>query len=182
MPEPWRRIKNKESSKAYEAFCVYRDLGVTRSLNQVVHKCGKSRSLLDRWSSKYRWVERAAAYDEYLEEERRKRHKGQIEQITDQVTDIAVASLERLGKKMQTDNPGPYAATERLTAVVNAVWKTHGLDKKQVELSGEIKTNSDKALHLIEAINATVTPEQRMELSKKLMDIAEGSNDKESEQ
>lgn len=33
MAEIWERLPN-ESSKAYQAFCIYRDLGVERSLEK----------------------------------------------------------------------------------------------------------------------------------------------------
>jgi len=56
------RVKG-ESAKAYQAFCVYRDLGPTRSLSKVAHSLTKSRTLLADWSVKWGWVERAAAYD-----------------------------------------------------------------------------------------------------------------------
>lgn len=52
-----------ETSKAYEAFRQYRDLGVTRSLSDVSAMLHKSVTVLGRWSRANRWVERAAAFD-----------------------------------------------------------------------------------------------------------------------
>lgn len=65
MAQSWHRQEG-ESQKAYEAFLVYRDLGVDRSLDAVVRKCNKHRSLLARWSSKHGWVERAQDYDDHI--------------------------------------------------------------------------------------------------------------------
>jgi len=55
-----------ESAKAYAALSVYLGLGVERSLEAVGKKIGKSTTLMERWSKKYRWVERAAGYDRNL--------------------------------------------------------------------------------------------------------------------
>ena len=61
----WERQKG-ESRQAFAAFCVYRDLGATRTAMGVQQQCNKSASLITKWSAKWRWVERAAAYDAYM--------------------------------------------------------------------------------------------------------------------
>lgn len=64
--EPWDR-QDGESPKAYAAFCYYRDMGPTRSLRKMMKadvpvKLGSWASL-SGWSSKFSWVERAAAWE-----------------------------------------------------------------------------------------------------------------------
>lgn len=59
--KPWERQEG-ETSKQFEAFVVYRDLE-ERSLAKAGEKLGKSKALLERWSSANRWVERVAAWD-----------------------------------------------------------------------------------------------------------------------
>jgi hypothetical protein len=56
--------QRKETSKAFEAFQLYRDLGPERSLAKVGQQLGKSTTLMERWSQKWNWVVRAAAWDE----------------------------------------------------------------------------------------------------------------------
>lgn len=56
-----------ESSVAYQAFAMYRDFGPERSIDSVSRKLSKSIPLLKRWSSKWAWVERAMAFDTYLD-------------------------------------------------------------------------------------------------------------------
>lgn len=60
---PWERQPD-ETPKAYEAFALYRDAGSDRSIAKVAEKLGKSEALLNRWSSKYEWVKRVAAWDD----------------------------------------------------------------------------------------------------------------------
>jgi len=66
MPASWQRQPG-ESAQAYAGFVCYRDLAPgTRSLARVGQECGKSKSLLERWSVRWRWVERVRAYDAHL--------------------------------------------------------------------------------------------------------------------
>lgn len=60
--QPFERQEG-ETKKAFEAFVEYRNMGLDRSIAKVGEKLGKSVSLLERWSSKYDWVERAQSYD-----------------------------------------------------------------------------------------------------------------------
>lgn len=71
-----RRIYDRlpdESVKAHEAFAAYRDMGAGRSIDAVVQKLNKSRTLISRWSGQYNWVERAAEYDDYIDIQARKK-------------------------------------------------------------------------------------------------------------
>ena len=52
-----------ESQKAFAAYCEYRDMGAERSLANVGQKIGKKKANLERWSSRWDWVARSAAYD-----------------------------------------------------------------------------------------------------------------------
>jgi hypothetical protein len=62
----WTRLPN-ESSRAYQAFELYKSMGPgTRSIEKVGKRLGKNPTALGRLSSKYGWVERANAYDVYI--------------------------------------------------------------------------------------------------------------------
>lgn len=65
QPQAWER-QPEETTKAYEAFCAYRDMGSDRTLAKVGEQLGKSDALMERWSAKYDWVKRAAAWDDEL--------------------------------------------------------------------------------------------------------------------
>lgn len=76
-PQPWER-QPEETTKAYEAFCIYRDMGRERSLSKVAEKLQKSYTLIGRWSRENGWVERAAKWDD--EQDRIEREIAQREQ------------------------------------------------------------------------------------------------------
>lgn len=62
-PEPWDRMP-REGARAFEAFVAYRDMGPARSTAKVAKQLGKSKALMDQWSSKWSWVARTRAWDE----------------------------------------------------------------------------------------------------------------------
>lgn len=61
--QPWERQEG-ETVKQFEAFCVYRDMGKSRSQEKTAEKLSKSRALVSRWSSNNNWVERVEAWEE----------------------------------------------------------------------------------------------------------------------
>lgn len=73
----WARRKG-ESKEAYAAFEIYYTLEPDeRSLEAVSRKCGKSVSLLARWSALKKWVSRAADYDAHMTNIRQKEREKQ---------------------------------------------------------------------------------------------------------
>lgn len=86
MAKPWERLPD-ETTKQWEAFCVYRDLKnindptSKRSLELAGQVLGKTKTTLEPWSSKNRWVERVDAWD--AEQERIKREIAQKEMQED---------------------------------------------------------------------------------------------------
>ena len=77
-PPVWTR-QGGETSKAFAAFCVYRDLGPSRSLRKAAEKDKGTKlartagrlSQFEKWSRKYGWVSRCAAFDGHEQEEAR---------------------------------------------------------------------------------------------------------------
>jgi hypothetical protein len=66
VPELWQRRKG-ESAQAAEAARTYIELRAERSIAAVGQKLGKSRVLQERWSVRWDWVNRAAAFDRWEE-------------------------------------------------------------------------------------------------------------------
>ena len=56
----------KESDKAFAAFALYLSLGPERSTREVGRRLGKSDGLIERWCTRWRWVERVTAHASHL--------------------------------------------------------------------------------------------------------------------
>lgn len=56
----------RESAKAFAAFSLYLSLGPERSLAEVAQRLRKSVTMLGRWSAKFDWPARVAAYAAHL--------------------------------------------------------------------------------------------------------------------
>ncbi len=56
----------RESAKAFAAFSLYLSLGSERSTAAVAMKLAKSEQLIRRWSAKFGWTQRVAAYGAHL--------------------------------------------------------------------------------------------------------------------
>lgn len=61
----WERQPN-ESRQAYEAFITYLKMGPKRSITKVEQELNKSRGLIGRWSSAWKWQDRSKDYDAEL--------------------------------------------------------------------------------------------------------------------
>ena len=114
MAEIWERQKN-ESSKAYAAFCVYRDLGPERSLDKALSEANKkptNRRHWSRWMEKYRWYERAQAYDDYIERKKRKEKEKAILEMADRHVKLSKAFQQRLAQRLQQIDPSELSPSD----------------------------------------------------------------------
>lgn len=113
-PEPenaWDRLPD-ESDPAYRAFREYLLMGAERSTAKVARGLGKSKTLIDRWSSRNRWVARAQAFDaeaaKRVDEatldvlEKRARRQAEIsESVLEAMAAPSLELLRRLGSKTE---------------------------------------------------------------------------------
>lgn len=99
--EPWERLEG-ESSKAYEAFSAYRDMGSQRSLSKVAEKLGKSETLMGRWSSAYQWRERAAKWDDEQNRMARESQLEEIRKMRKRHAGLAYSMLVKAGRALKT--------------------------------------------------------------------------------
>ena len=107
--ESWTRQPN-ESPPAFQAFVVYRDLGLgMRSNAKVSRELGKSVTLMNRWSSRWDWVKRVARYDEDIDKQIRERHIKELYEARDRHANLSrllqTKFLERLRDLSVQDIP-----------------------------------------------------------------------------
>lgn len=98
--KPWEPLEG-ESSKAYEAFSTYRDMGTQRSLTKVAEKLGKSETLMARWSGNHDWVDRAAAWDAEQDRIVRQQQIEDIKKMRKQHADLAYSMLIKAARALK---------------------------------------------------------------------------------
>ena len=86
---PWEQQPG-ESAKAFEAFAIYRDMGVERSVRKVAQQLNKSLTLIGRWSSNHNWPERARAYDRDLDKRAHDQAVREVRNMTNRHIRIAM--------------------------------------------------------------------------------------------
>lgn len=78
--KPWDRQQG-EGRRAYEAFCIFRDLGEERNKAQVAEKLQKSYTLVHRWARQFDWQRRADAWDASITEAARKQAAAEYKEM-----------------------------------------------------------------------------------------------------
>lgn len=96
---PWDRQPG-ETSKAYEAFVVYRDMGAERTVRSVAERLGKSGTLIAGWSSKNGWVPRAAAFDSLPARKTEEAYAEMATRIAAQHERLATKLADRLERNL----------------------------------------------------------------------------------
>lgn len=113
MPEPWER-RADETAKAYEAFEVYRDMGLARSYAKVAQRLGKSKTIIDRWGSRHEWGMRIKAHDEKFETRRLNSAENEREKALKRHVDIARTFMNLGIKRLRDMRPGEIERPETL--------------------------------------------------------------------
>lgn len=102
MSEKWEK-QESETQKNYNLFCVYRDMGITRTIPKVVLKLNRPeryRGHLQNLSAEFKWVDRCASYDEYLDEENRKANIEAIKKMNEDTIKLAQQLRKLPGVKL----------------------------------------------------------------------------------
>lgn len=152
--QPWERQKG-ESAQAFEAFFLYLEMGANRSIRAVSQELGKSKTLIDRWSRTYKWVERCRAWDNHIQHEAKKAAITEVRNMTkrhvtmaQQIQNAAMLALKELGSDMA--NPKNFAAIVKLATEL----ERQNLEAQVAAASEEISsTQDDGPSTLADAIN-----------------------------
>ncbi len=113
--ESWEKLTD-ETSRDYAAFCVFRDLGAERnirkaaeiSLNGNAADKNKIEKRYRSWrnsASQFRWKERAADYDRYLEKLKAAELRKTIEAQGEKHRAVTGKMLDVVSKKLDMMNP-----------------------------------------------------------------------------
>ncbi len=144
MANSWEKL-DSESSRAFQRFCSYRDMGIDRSLRKLARDLQINVSTLAELSKKYSWQTRITDFDIYIE---RASQHSQIAQI-------------RIMKRRQTALAlrAQKAAAQGLTKLIREIES----DKTSLKPEGLSKLLDTGCR--IERLNRDV-PEQNIELKQ----------------
>jgi hypothetical protein len=101
--QPWDR-QPYETSRSYELFCTYRDMGIKRSLRKMKAAVNGSPSVrrLQVLSARWGWVGRSRAYDDHLEREQRAQREKERLAMHDRHAKVALLGLNVAVKGLET--------------------------------------------------------------------------------
>lgn len=96
--------REDESPPAFAAFQTYRDLGSERSISHAAKIVEKDISLLERWSTKHKWVLRASAYDAWLDQEAQAKQLKERTEMAKRHAKMAMMVQQKLVERLNEFN------------------------------------------------------------------------------
>jgi hypothetical protein len=162
-----------ESIKAWAAFTIYRDLALRdrtiraawRKLNK--RKTGDAPGRWDLWSRQFRWVERAAAYEGHLDEQRRRVQEAALRKVAERMAEYEIEVqvkaeklVERMWGVLEKQADLPPTDTERIEdkeVVVNEAGEikvvTTRTRLKGIKISGFARATDSYRAAMVSAVN-----------------------------
>lgn len=138
-----------ESKQAYEAFTVYRNLGITRSLKEVANQLGKHRSLIERWSKNNNWVDRAQVFDDEMDRRAILQNEQERKEMIIKHTEIARRMLEKVKIAVEALNPETLTANEivklfEIAVKIERLSRGESTDVSEITHSGDATGTMDE--------------------------------------
>jgi hypothetical protein len=134
--ESWERLTG-ESGAAYAAFCAYRDYGPDRNIRKAAEAAekdkgqrGKCYRMWRNWAAQFRWRERAADYDRYLERLKQTEKRKTIEAQEEMHRAVTGKMLSVVSKKLDLMDPADLTqgtVTEWVETAIRAEREAAGL-------------------------------------------------------
>jgi hypothetical protein len=153
--ESWEQLQG-ETGAAFTAFCAYRDMGSERNIRKAVESVekdvtaqAKKYKVWRNWSTQFRWRERAADFDRYVEKLKQAELRKTIEAQGEQHRAVTGKMLEVVKQKLDSMNPADLtqsAVTEWVQTAIKAEREAAGLiasNGKPEPKQGELNFVSD---------------------------------------
>jgi len=133
--DPWDRQKG-ESNRAYEAFLMFRDMGVNRERKVVMEIYPNSQN----WSGKFDWTRRAESWDDHL--------RAIAERAMEQEKTQMAIRQARIGVKMQEMAERTLDARTVVPQSVGEVVKLAEVGSKIERLARGASTENSANVHV----------------------------------
>ena len=135
MASPWEQQAG-ESAKAYAAFCLYRDLGSRRSLDEASRsyhqrsgrqakpppsrRTPRASGTIRRWAQRYNWQARARAWDQESERIKQAEQHAAIQEMAERHAKEALMIQNKAVERLRQLRPEELGARETLAYLVEA--------------------------------------------------------------
>ena len=97
---PWER-QDGEGDAPWQAFVVYRGLGLDRTYAATAAACRKHVSLIQRWSLALDWRTRTVAWDREIDRVRIQSHKQALREMDRRHGEVAAMLISRVKKRIE---------------------------------------------------------------------------------
>lgn len=149
-PYPWVR-SDGESEIAYEAFRTYLNQGRDRSLSSAGNALGKSLSLMERWSHKYKWRDRVLAYEQHMDSASTDGLAAELAAVRNRHMALTDKLLDHLDRRLDHYIASNQDPSVRWTQALSAATKAQEAALRLRE-TGKEAGMLEKALALLETI------------------------------
>ena len=144
MTNPWDQQPN-ESSKAFERFALYRDMGTGRSLRKLAKDLDLNPSSIAEVSTKHNWQERIAAFDAYIDKASQHNQIAQAKAMKRRQIALALRAqkvaekgLKKLLKDMDDETLLRKLSPEGLSKILDTGCRLERLNRDEPEQSVEV--------------------------------------------
>lgn len=145
--KPWSRQRG-ETSKAYEAFTTYLELGSQRTTRRVAEELSKSETIIKGWSSQHGWVERARAWDSVPREAVADAHAAMAARIAAQHEELATKLMAKLTRNVDL-LPEGQDPSMRFSTAMGAARQSHQFATELGKPKDDTKAEITKAIEAL---------------------------------
>ncbi len=141
---PWDQQAN-ESSKAFERFALYRDMGAGRSLRKLGKDLALNASTLAEISKKHNWQERVVAFDAYVDKASQHNQIAQVKAMKRRqivlalrAQKVAEKGLKKLLRDMDDEHLLKKLSPEGLSKILDTGCRLERLNRDEPEQNVEL--------------------------------------------
>jgi hypothetical protein len=162
----WERLPG-ETKRAFGAYVMYRDEGISRSYKKVAQSLQISETMIGRWGKLWHWTARTADYDNYLAVETTREEVEARKEMAKRHAQVALTIQNKLVTRLLTFKDAELAkmSLEQITKVFEIAAKMERLSR------GESTENVQSKGQMI---NVNTELEADREVEKMLAEDPEG--------
>ncbi|MGB1284971.1 MAG: hypothetical protein ACPG7F_00440 [Aggregatilineales bacterium] len=148
----WEQLPDgTETDRAYEAFCIYRDMGVLkrshRAVNDVMYSDKDNIRYIAIWSTENNWVERVQAWDAYQRDERQKRNQARQIEIEDNAYEDYQFLRNKISDAIVHYEASPLLKISDMRMLLGLMHEADDYGRRAVGLPGKISQNTNDNHH-----------------------------------